>query len=119
MGFRCQAISRNTLDNANATRLWQIYADFAQHLIVMVRPLYSNEPLRVDLDATVYAFDAATVDLCLSVHPWAPLRRAKAAIKLHTLFDLRGSVPSFILITDGKTHEVDMLDDLVIEPGEF
>ena len=119
MGFRCQTISRNTLANANATRPWQIYADFAQHLIGMARPLYVNEPLGVDLDATVYAFDATTIDLCLSVYPWAPFRRAKAAIKLHTLLDLRGSIPSFIRITDGKTHEVNVLDDLVIEPGAF
>lgn len=119
MGFRCQTISRNTLANANATRPWQIYADFAQHLIGMARPLYANEPLGIDLDATVYAFDATTIDLCLSVYPWAPFRRAKAAIKLHTLLDLRGSIPSFILITDGKTHEVNVLDDLLIEPGAF
>ncbi len=119
MGFRCQTISRNTLANANATRPWQIYADLAQHLIGMARPLYAKEPLGVDLDATVYAFDATTIDLCLSVYPWAPFRRAKAAIKLHTLLDLRGSIPSFIHITDGKTHEVNVLDDLVIEPGAF
>ncbi len=119
MGFRCQTISRNTLANANATRPWQIYADFAHHLIGMARPLYVNEPLGVDLDATVYAFDATTIDLCLSVYPWAPFRRAKAAIKLHTLLDLRGSIPSFIRITDGKTHEVNVMDDLVIEPGAF
>jgi hypothetical protein len=119
MGFRCQTISRNTLANANATRPWQTYADFAQHLIGMARPLYANEPLGIDLDATVYAFDATTIDLCLSVYPWAPFRRAKAAIKLHTLLDLRGSIPSFIHITDGKTHEVNVLDDLLIEPGAF
>jgi hypothetical protein len=119
MGFRCQTISRNTLANANATRPWQIYADFAQHLIGMARPLYANEPLGIDLDATVYAFDATTIDLCLSVYPWAPFRRAEAAIKLHTLLDLRGSIPSFIDITDGKTHEVNVLDDLLIEPGAF
>ena len=119
MGFRCATISRNTLANANASRPWQIYADLAQHLIGIARPLYANEPLGVDLDATVYAFDATTIDLCLSVYPWAPFRRAKAAIKLHTLLDLRGSIPSFIHITDGKTHEVNVLDDLVIEPGAF
>ena len=119
MGFRCQTISRNTLANANATRPWQIYADLAQHLIGIARPLYANEPLGVDLDASVYAFDATTIDLCLSVYPWAPFRRAKAAIKLHTLLDLRGSIPSFIHITDGKTHEVNVLDDLLIEPGAF
>ena len=119
MGFRCQTISRNTLANANATRPWQIYADLAQHLIGIARPLYANEPLGVDLDASVYAFDATTIDLCVSVYPWAPFRRAKAAIKLHTLLDLRGSIPSFIHITDGKTHEVNVLDDLLIEPGAF
>ncbi len=119
MGFRCQTISRNTLANANATRPWQIYADFAQHLITLARPLYANEALAVDLDATVYAFDATTIDLCLSLHPWAPFRSTKAAIKLHTLLDLRGSIPSFIHISDGKTHEVNVLDDLLIEPGAF
>jgi hypothetical protein len=119
MGFRCVTISRNTLANANATRPWQIYADFAQHLIGIARPLYANEPLGLDLDATVYAFDATTIDLCLSVYPWTPFRRAKAAVKLHTLLDLRGSIPSFIHITDGKTHEVNVLDDLLIEPGAF
>jgi len=119
MGFRCATISRNTLANANATRPWQIYADLAQHLIAMARPLYASEPFGVDLDATVYAFDATTIDLCLSVYPWAPFRSAKAAIKLHTLLDLRGSIPSFIHITDGKTHEVNILDDLIIEPGAY
>ena len=119
MGLRCKTISRNTLANANATRPWQMYADFAQHLIGIARPLYADEPLAVDLDATVYAFDATTIDLCLSVYPWAPFRSAKAAIKLHTLLDLRGAIPSFIHITDGKTHEVNILDDLIIEPGAY
>jgi hypothetical protein len=117
MGFRCSTISRNTLANANATRPWQIYADFAQHLIGMARPLYATEPFGVELDATVYAFDASTIDLCLSVFAWAPFRSAKAAIKLHTLLDLRGNIPSFIHVTDGKTHEVTVLDDLVFESG--
>ena len=119
MGFRCATISRNTLANANATRPWQIYADLAQHLIGIAGPLYVNEPLGIDLDATVYAFDATTIDLCLSVYPWAQFRSTKAAIKLHTLLDLRGSIPTFIHITDGKTHEVNVLDDLAIEPGAF
>ena len=119
MGFRCKTISRNTLANANATRPWQMYADFAQHLIGIARPLYAEEPLAVDLDATVYAFDATTIDLCLAVYPWAPFRAAKTAIKLHTLLDLRGAIPSFIHITDGKTHEVNILDDLIIEPGAY
>jgi hypothetical protein len=119
MGFRCTTISRNTLSNANMTRPWQIYADLAQHLIGIARPLYASEPLAIELDAMVYAFDATTIDLCLSVFPWAPFRRAKAAIKLHTLLDLRGNIPSFIHITDGKTHEVNTLDELSIEAGAF
>lgn len=119
MGFRCKTVSRNTLAHANATRPWQIYADFAQHLIGLARPLYAQEPLAIDLDATVYAFDATTIDLCLSVYPWAPFRTNKAAIKLHTLLDLRGAIPSFIHITDGKTHEVNTLDLLSIEPGAY
>lgn len=119
MGLRCNTVSRNTLSNANATRPWQIYADFAQHLIGIARPLYANEPLAVDLDATVYAFDATTIDLCLSVYPWAPFRRHKAAVKLHTLLDLRGSIPTFIYVSDGKTHEVNTLDQLLIEPGAY
>tara|TARA_B110000503_G_C7082651_1_gene385862 strand:- start:22 stop:951 length:930 start_codon:yes stop_codon:yes gene_type:complete len=112
-------VSRNTLSNANATRPWQIYADFAQHLIGIARPLYANEPLAVDLDATVYAFDATTIELCLSVYPWAPFRQHKAAIKLHTLLDLRGSIPTFIYFSDGKTYEVNTLDQLLIEPGAY
>ena len=119
MGLRCKTVSRNTLANANATRPWQIYADFAQHLIAMARPLYSQDPMAIDLDATVYAFDATTIDLCLSVYPWAPFRADKAAIKLHTLLDLRGSIPTFIHISDGKTHEVNTLDLLHIEPGAY
>ena len=119
MGFRCNTISRNTLSNANATRPWQIYADLAQHLIGVARPLYASEPLAIDLDATVYAFDATTIDLCLSVFPWAPFRQAKAAVRLHTLLDLKGSIPTFIHITDGKTHEVNTLDELSIEAGAF
>ena len=119
MGFRCQTISRNTLANANATRPWQIYADLAQYLIGMARPLYASEPLAIDLDATVYAFDATTIDLCLSVFPWAPFRTTKAAVRLHTLLDLRGNIPTFIHITDGKTHEVNTLDELTIESGAF
>ena len=119
MGFRCLTVSRNTLANANATRPWRMYADFAQHLIGIARPLYAGEPLAVDLDATVYAFDATTIDLCLAVYPWAPFVATKAAIKLHTLLDLRGAIPSFIHITDGKTHEVNILDNLIIEASAF
>lgn len=119
MGFRCATISRNTLANANATRPWQIYADLAQHLIGIARPLYASEPFGVDLDATVYAFDSTTIDLCLSVYPWAPFQSTKAAIKLHTLLDLRGSIPSFVHISDGKMNDVRGLDNLSIEPGAY
>jgi Transposase DDE domain/Domain of unknown function (DUF4372) len=119
MGFRCTTISRNTLANANATRPWQIYADLCQSLIGMARPLYANDTFGVDLEAMVYALDATTIDLCLSLHPWAPFRKAKAAIKLHTLLDLRGNIPSFVHITDGKVHEVNVMDTLPIEAGAF
>ncbi len=118
LGFR-SPVARNTLANANAVRPWQIYADLAQHLIGIARPLYASEPIGVDLKETVYAFDATTIDLCLSVYPWAPFRSAKAAIKLHTLLDVRGSIPSFIHISEGKTHEVNVLDLLAPEPGAF
>ena len=118
LGFR-SPVARNTLANANATRPWQIYADLAQHLIGIARPLYANEPIGVELNETVYAFDATTIDLCLSVYSWAPFRSTKAAIKLHTLLDLRGSIPTFIHISDGKTHEVRILDALTPEPGAF
>ena len=119
MGFRCMTVARNTLANANAARPCQMYADLAQHLIGIARPLYAGDPLEIDLKATVYAFDASTIDLCLPVFPWAPFRSTKAAIKLHTLLDLHGAIPSFIHITDGKTHEVNILDMLIIEPGAF
>ena len=118
LGFR-SPVARNTLANANAVRPWQIYADLAQHLIGIARPLYASEPIGVELKETVYAFDATTIDLCLSVYPWAPFRSAKAAIKLHTLLDVRGSIPSFIHVSDGKTHEVNVLDLLTPEPGAF
>jgi hypothetical protein len=113
------SIARNTLANANATRDWRIYASFAQRLIRMARGLYADEPFGVDLAETVYALDATTIDLCLSVFPWAPFRSAKAAIKLHTLLDLRGNIPSFIHISDGKYYEVNVLDLLVPEPGAY
>ena len=118
LGFR-SAIARNTLANANAVRDWRIYADFAQHLIGIARRLYADDLLALDLDETVYAFDSATIDLCLSVFPWAPFRSTKAAVKLHTLLDLRGSIPSFIFISDGKMHDVNILDQLVPEAGAF
>ena len=112
-------VARNTLANANAVRDWRIYADFAQSLIGIARPLYAQESFGVDLQETVYALDTTTIDLCLSVFPWAVFRTAKAAIKLHTLLDLRGNIPTFIHISDGKVHEVNILDQLLPEPGAF
>jgi hypothetical protein len=116
LGFR-SVIARNTLANANATRDWRIYCDFAQSLISIARRLYADEAFGVDLKDTVYALDATTIDLCLSVFPWAPFRSTKAAVKLHTLLDLRGNIPSFIFVSDGKMHDVNILDQLVPEPG--
>jgi hypothetical protein len=118
LGIR-SAVARNTLANANAVRDWRIYADFAQGLIGIARRLYLQEPFGVDLQETVYALDATTIDLCLSVFPWAVFRSTKAAIKLHTLLDLRGNIPTFIHISDGKVHEVNILDQLLPEPGAF
>ena len=118
MGIRSQ-VARNTLANANATRDWRIYCELAQSLIATARRLYATEPFGLDLKETVYALDATTIDLCLSVFPWAPFRATKAAIKLHTLLDLRGNIPSFIFISDGKLHEVNVLDQLIPEPGAF
>ncbi len=118
LGIRSQ-VSRNTLANANATRDWRIYADFAQSLIGIARRLYADEVFGVDLQNTVYALDSTTIDLCLSVFPWAPFREAKAAVKLHTLLDLRGNIPTFIRISDGRWHDVNVLDELVPEPGAF
>jgi hypothetical protein len=118
LGIRSM-VARNTLANANSSRDWRIYADFAQSLIGIARSLYVDEPFGVDLKESVYALDATTIDLCLSVFHWAPFRAEKAAIKLHTLLDLRGNIPSFIHITDGKVHEVNILDQLIPEPGAF
>jgi hypothetical protein len=112
-------VARNTLANANATRDWRIYCDFAQRLIGIARRLYAEEPLGIELKDTVYALDSTTIDLCLSVFSWTPFRSTKAAVKLHTLLDLRGSIPSFIFISDGKFHDVNVLDHLVPEPGAF
>lgn len=118
MGIQAR-VSRSTLAEANEKRDWRIYADFSQSLIQTARKLYINDDLGVDLDNTVYALDASTIDLCLSVFPWARFRTTKAAIKLHTLLDLRGNIPSFIHISDGKLHEVNVLDLLIPEPGSF
>jgi len=118
MGFRGN-ISRSTLADANETRDWRIYADFAQVLIHIARGLYKDDGFGVELDNTVYALDSTTIDLCLSLFPWAQFRKQKGAIKLHTLLDLRGNLPSYIQITDGKVHDVNILDDLIPEPGSF
>ena len=118
LGIR-SAVARNTLANANTVRDWRMYADFAQRLIGIARRLYVQEPFGVDLHNTVYALDTTTIDLCLSVFPWARFRTAKAAVKLHTLLDLRGNIPTFIHISDGKMHEVNVLDQLSPEPGAF
>jgi len=119
MGFRSIRVSRNTLSKANELRDWRIYADFAQALIRIARPLYAHEDLGLDLDNTVYALDASTVDLCLSVFPWALFRSTKSAVKLHTLLDLRGNIPAFIHLSDGKMHDVNVLDILLPEAGAF
>ena len=116
MGFRSK-ISRNTLSNANQTRDWLIYGDFAQVLISMARSLYADDDFGIHLKRTVYALDATTIDLCLSLFPWAPFRKTKAAVRLHTLLDLRGSIPTVVIITDGKTHEVNILDQICWEAG--
>ena len=110
-------VARSTLADANKTRDWRIYADFAQVLIRRARRLYADDALGVELEQTAYAFDATTIDLCLALFPWARFRRHKAAIKFHTLLDLRGSIPTFVHITEGKTHEVTVLDELMVEPG--
>jgi hypothetical protein len=118
MGFRGR-VSCNTLSHANETRDWRIYADFARVLIAQARALYVNEDLGIELDNTVYAFDSTTIDLCLSLFPWAVFRKNKGAVKLHTLLDLRGSIPSFIHISNGKTHDMRILDEVIFEPGCF
>lgn len=118
MGIRGK-VSRNTLAHANESRDWRIYADFAQVLIHQARKLYSDEDFGVELEDVVYALDSTTIDLCLSLFPWAQFRKRKAAIKLHTLLDLRGSIPTFIRLTDGLIHDVNILDELIPEPGCF
>jgi hypothetical protein len=118
MGFR-GSIARSTLADANENRDWRIYADFAMLLIEKARKLYADDPFGVDLNETVYALDSTTIDLCLSLFPWARFRKRKGAVKIHTLLDLRGPIPSFIRVTDGSVHDVNILDELVIEPGAF
>jgi len=118
MGIR-SSVSRNNLSNANKVRDWRIYADLAGSLIQTARKLYANDSFGVELESTVYALDATTIDLCLSMFPWANFRKNKGAVKLHTLLDLRGNIPTFIHISDGKLHEVNTLDILPLEAGAF
>src|SRR5450755_954724 len=118
MGFRGK-VARSTLADANESRDWRIYADFAQVLIAIARPLYARDPIGIDLHQSLYALDSTTIDLCLSLFPWARFRKHKAAVKLHTLLDLHGNIPTFIRITDGKVHDVNILDEILPEPGAF
>jgi len=118
MGIRGK-VSRSTLADANEKRDWRIYADFAQVLIHTARTLYTDDDFGIELDNTVYALDSTTIDLCLSIFPWARFRKYKGAIKLHTLLDLKSNIPSFIEMTDGKLHDVNILDKLIPEPGSF
>ena len=118
VGFRGK-VSRSTLADADQAHDWRIYADFAQTLIGVARPLYADEPLGFDLDGAVYALDSTTIDLCLSVFPWARFRSRKAAVKMHTLLDVRGSIPTFIEVSEGKIHDVNILDQLLPEAGSF
>ena len=118
MGFRSH-VRRSTLADANERRDWRIYADWAQSLIRRARRLYAAEPFALELDQTVYAFDATVIDLCLSLFPWAHFRSTKAAIKLHTLLDLRGSIPTFLALPEGAVHDVNLLDDIPVEPGSI
>ena len=118
MGIRGR-VSRSTLADANEAHDWRIFSDFAQVLINIARPMYASEPLGFDLDNTVYALDSTTIDLCLSVFPWARFRARKAAVKLHTLLDLRGPIPTFIEVSDGKVHDVNILDSIVPEADSF
>jgi len=118
VGFRGR-VARTTLADANESRHWRIYADFAQVLIGMARPLYAHDPIGVDLDQSLYALDSTTIDLCLSLFPWASFRKHKAAVKMHTLLDLHGNIPTFIRITDGRVHDVNILDEILPEAGAF
>ena len=118
MGFR-STIARSTLADANESRDWRIYADFAQTLIAIARPLYANDPIGVELNQSLYALDSTTIDLCLSLFPWAKFRRHKAAVKMHTLLDLHGNIPTFIRITEGQTSDVNILDEFLPEAGAF
>jgi transposase len=118
MGFR-NRIARSTLADANESHDWRIFADFAQHLIGIARPLHAGDPMSVDLDHSLYALDSTTIDLCLALFPWAKFRQNKGAVKMHTLLDLHGNIPTFIRITNGKVHDVNILDEIVPEAGAF
>jgi hypothetical protein len=118
LGIRSK-VARTTLADANESRDWRIFADFAQVLIRIARPLYAADPIGVDLDHSVYALDSTTIDLCLSLFPWAKFRRHKGAVKMHTLLDLHGNIPTFIRITNGKVHDVNILDEIAPEAGAF
>jgi hypothetical protein len=118
LGFRGK-VARSTLADANECRDWRIFADFAQLLIGIARPLYVGDSMGVDLDQSLYALDSTTIDLCLALFPWARFRKHKAAVKMHTLLDLHGSIPTFIRVTDGKVHDVNILDEIVPEAGAF
>ena len=118
MGFRGK-VARSTLADANESRDWRIYADFAQVLIGIARPLHAHDPMGVDLEHSLYALDSTTIDLCLSLFPWARFRQHKAAVKMHTLLDLHGNIPTFIRVTDGKVHDVNILDEIIPEAGAF
>jgi len=118
MGFHGR-VARSTLADANDSHDWRIYADFAQVLIRLARPLYVADPIGVDLDQSLYALDSTTIDLCLSLFPWAKFRKHKAAVKMHTLLDLHGNIPTFISITSGKVHDVNILDEILPEAGAF
>jgi transposase len=118
MGFHGR-VRRSTLADANDSHDWRIYADFAQVLIAIARPLYAADPMGVDLEQSLYALDSTTIDLCLSLFPWARFRRRKGAVKMHTLLDLRGNIPTFLHITDGKVHDVNVLDQIFPEAGAF
>jgi hypothetical protein len=118
MGFHGR-VARSTLADANDSHDWRIYADFAQVLIRLARPLYASDPIGVDLEQSLYALDSTTIDLCLSLFPWAKFRKHKAAVKMHTLLDLHGNIPTFISITSGKVHDVNILDEILPEAGAF
>lgn len=118
LGFR-GTVARSTLADANESRDWRIFADFAQVLIGLARPLYSDDPIGIDLDQSLYALDSTTIDLCLSLFPWARFRKHKGAVKVHTLLDLHGNIPVFIRITNGRVHDVHILDDILPEAGAF